>query len=43
LCDVLAVFDAGDDIVFSNVKNEKTVASKKKKSSVPKFFIDFFK
>lgn len=43
LCDLLAIFDAGDDIAFSNVKNEKTVTAKKKKTSVPKFFIDFFK
>ncbi|MBR6200440.1 MAG: PAS domain-containing protein [Spirochaetales bacterium] len=42
LCDILAVFDADKDIVFSNAKAEKTVA-KKKKASVPNFFIDFFK
>ncbi|MBP5449168.1 MAG: PAS domain-containing protein, partial [Spirochaetales bacterium] len=42
LCDLLAIFDAGEDIVFSDAKIEKT-AVKKKKASVPKFFIDFFK
>ncbi len=42
LCDLLAIFDAGEDIVFSDAKIEKT-AAKKKKASVPKFFIDFFK